>query len=132
MLVTTPSKLKTLLNKAGKMNTHQPLTLKAMNFSPVVSPKQFAKKRQVKHISSSLEPSILFHSLVNLVGSEDTTLEKSKTQELSLEINNLSNTFQQSTTIQDTSSEPPQIQAVDPNNKSKPQFKKLLFLLPQK
>ena len=59
-----------------------------------------------------------------MVDSEDITLEKIKIQELSLEINYLSNTFQQNTTIQDSPSEPPQIQAVDPNNKSKPQFKK--------
>ena len=86
--------------------------------------KDFANKRQVKHISSSLEPSIPFHSLVNMVDSEDITLEKIKTQELSLEINNLSNTFQQNTTILDSPPEPPQVQVMDPNNKSKPQFKK--------
>ena len=98
-----------------------------MKFLPVVSLKKlkdFANKRQVKHISSSLEPSIPFHSLVNMVDSEDTTLEKIKTQELSLEINNLSNTFQQNTTIQDSPPEPPQVQVMDPNYKSKPQFKK--------
>ena len=59
-----------------------------------------------------------------MVDSEDITLHKIKTQELSLEISTLSNTFQQNTTIQDSSPEPPQIQAVDPNNKSKPQFEK--------
>ena len=58
-----------------------------------------------------------------MVDSEDITLEK-KTQELSLEINNLSNTFQQNTTIIDSPPEPPQVQVMDPNNKSKPQFKK--------
>ena len=86
--------------------------------------KDFANKRQVKHISSSLKPSIPFHTLVNMVDSEDITLEKIETQELSLEINNLSDTFQQNTTIQDTPAETPQIQEVDPNKKSKPQFKK--------
>ena len=86
--------------------------------------KDFANKRQVKHISSSLEPSIPFHSFVNMVDSEDIRLEKIKTQELSLEINSLSNAFQQNTTIQDTPPATPQTQAVDPNNKSKPQFKK--------
>ena len=59
-----------------------------------------------------------------MVDSEDITLEKIKTQELSLEINTLSNAFQQNATIQDTSSEPPLTHAVDPNNKSKPLFKK--------
>ena len=103
-----------------------------MNFSPVVSLKNFAKKRHVNHNSSSHERSILFHTLVNMVDSEDITLEKIKTQELSLEIINLSNTFQQNTTIQGTPTETPQIQAVDPNNKSKPQFKKKRFLLPQR
>ena len=86
--------------------------------------KDFANKRQVKHISSSLEPSILFHSLVNMVDSEDITLEKIKTQELSHEILLLSNTFQQNTTVQDSPSEPPQVQVIDPNSKSKLQFKK--------
>ena len=59
-----------------------------------------------------------------MVDSEDITLERIKTKELSLGINTLSNTFQQNTTIQDTPPEPPQMQAVDPNNKSKPQYKK--------
>ena len=86
--------------------------------------KDFANKRQVKHISSSNKPSIHFHSLVNMVDSEDITIEKIKTQELSLEINTLSNNFQQNATIQDPPSESPQVQAMDPNNKSKPQFKK--------
>ena len=88
--------------------------------------KDFANKRQVKHVSSSLEPSIPFHSLVNMVDSEDITLEKIKTQELSLEINNLSTTFQQNTIIQDPPSEPPHVQVIDPNNKSKPQFKNIV------
>ena len=40
--------------------------------------KAFANKRQVKHISSSFEPSISFHYLVNMVESEDITLAKLK------------------------------------------------------
>ena len=55
-----------------------------------------------------------------MVDSQDITLEKIKTQELFLEINTLSNLFQQN----NTPPEPPQIQEVDPNNESKPQFKK--------
>ena len=57
-----------------------------------------------------------------MVDSEDIALKKIKTQELSLEINTLSDTFLQNTSIEPP--EPPQIQAVDPNNKSKPQNKK--------
>ena len=59
-----------------------------------------------------------------MVDSEDITLEKIETQELSLEINTLSNNFQQNTTIQYPPFEFQQVQAMDPNNKSKPQFKK--------
>ena len=127
MSVTLLLKSKHLLNKDGTMNTRPLLILNVSKFSLVVFQKKlkdFANKRQVKHISSSLEPSIPFHSLVNMVDSEDITLEKIKTQELSLEINNLSNTFQQNTNIQDPPLEPPHVQVIDPNNKSKPQFKK--------
>ena len=66
-----------------------------------------------------------------MVDSQDITLEKIETQELFLEINTLLNLFQQNTTIQDTPPEPPQIQAVDPNNKFKPQFKKYPWKYPQ-
>ena len=58
-----------------------------------------------------------------MVDSEDITLEKIKTQERSLEINTLSNPFQQNTTIRDTPPETPQIQAIDPINNTKPKFK---------
>ena len=53
-------------------------------------------------------------------------MKKFKTQELSLEINTLSNSFQQNATSQDPPSESPQVQAMDPNNKSKPQFKNIV------
>ena len=58
-----------------------------------------------------------------MVDAEDITL-KIKTQELSLEFNTLSDTFQQNTSNQETPPEPPHVQAVDPKNESKPQFKK--------
>ena len=59
----------------------------------------FANKRQVGHISSSLESSIPIHSLVNMVDSENITLEKFKTQELSPEINTLPDNFNREATI---------------------------------
>ena len=62
-------------------------------YKPYIS-KDFANKRQIKHLSSSLEPSIAFHSLVNMVDSEDFILEKIETQKLSLEINTLRDTRQ--------------------------------------
>ena len=87
---------------------------------------------QVKHISSSLDPSILFHSLFNMVGSEYITLEKIKTQEFSLEINTLSDIFNQNTSISDKPSEILQIHAIDPNKTSKPELKSILLLLSKK
>ena len=47
-----------------------------------------------------------------------------KTQEHSLEINTISNLFNQNTSITDNPSETLLTQKVDPNNKSKLQFKK--------
>ena len=87
--------------------------------------KDFANKRQVKHNSSSLEPSMPFHTLVNMVDSEDITLEKIKTQELSIEINSLSDNLKNTVTLNDTTSPPVnQLGQNDPKNKTKPQFKK--------
>ena len=104
-----------------------------MKFLIVVSQKKikdFANKRQFKHTTSSLKPSVLFHSLVNTADSDDITLEKSKTQKLSLEINLLPDNFHQYATVKTLSPQTPQIHAEDPNNKSKPHFfQTLLFLL---
>ena len=49
--------------------------------------KDFAHKRQVKHVSTLLEPSIPFHTLVRHVDSEDIANEKIRTNDLALEIN---------------------------------------------
>ena len=62
-----------------------------------------------------------------MVDSEDITLEKLKTQAISFEINTLSDTCNQITSITDKPSETLQIQAVNPNNKSKPQFEKYCY-----
>ena len=51
--------------------------------------KDFAYKRQVKHTSTVLEPSIPFHTLVKLVDAEDITNEKIRTLDLPLEVNSL-------------------------------------------
>ena len=87
----------------------------------------FANKRQVKHISSSLEATNSSHSLDNVVNSEDITLKKIRTQKLSFEINTFSDTYNQKTSITEIASEALQIQAVDPNKKFKPVFKKILL-----
>ena len=83
--------------------------------------KDFANRRQVKHTSTLLEPSIPFHTLIKHVDSEDIANERIRTNDLSLEINILSDKLD-STDIEDTE----HINFVNrnPNNKSKPSFKK--------
>ena len=51
--------------------------------------KDFANKRQVKHTSTVLEPSIPFHTLVKLVDAEDIANDKIRTNDLPLEVNNI-------------------------------------------
>ena len=49
----------------------------------------FAEKRQVKHTTTVLEPSYPFHTLVNLVDTEDIANDKSRTHDLTLEVSNI-------------------------------------------
>ena len=86
--------------------------------------KDFANKRQVKHTSTVLEPSIPFHTLVKLVDAEDIANDKIRTHDLALEINNI--TKQLSTQTLDHSSQEQLMytQPKDPNNKNKPAYKK--------
>ena len=86
--------------------------------------KDFANKRQVKHTSTVLEPSIPFHTLVKLVDAEDIANDKIRTHDLALEINNI--TKQLNTQTLDPSSQEQLMctQPKDPNNKNKPAYKK--------
>ena len=86
--------------------------------------KDFANKRQVKHTSTVLEPSIPFHTLVKLVDAEDIANDKIGTNDLALEINNI--TKQLNTQTLDPSSQEQLMftQPKDPNNKNKPAYKK--------
>ena len=52
--------------------------------------KDFAHKRQVKHVSTLLDSSIPFHTHVRHVDSEDIANEKIRTNDLALEINKVS------------------------------------------
>ena len=86
--------------------------------------KDFAHKRQFKHVSTLLEPSIPFHTLVRHVNSEDTANEKIRTNDLALEVNKVSleddtnkKEFEHEDQIMVT-------QTGDPNNKSKPAYRK--------
>ena len=83
----------------------------------------FAHKRHVQHVSTLLEPSIPFHTLVRHVDSEDIINEKIRTNDLALEINKISIENDNN----DKELEPDHImvtQPGDPNNKSKPAYKK--------
>ena len=86
--------------------------------------KDFANKRQVKHTSTVLEPSISFHTLVKLVDAEDIANDKIRTHDLALEINNI--TKQLTTQTLDLSSQEQLMftQPKDPNNKNKTACKK--------
>ena len=59
--------------------------------------KDFANKRQVKHTSTVLEPSIPFHTLVKLVDAEDIANDKIRTHDLTLEVNNIPKQLQTQT-----------------------------------
>ena len=87
--------------------------------------KDFAHKGQVKQISTLLEPSILFHTLVRHVDTEDIANEKKGTNDLALEINKVS--------IEDNiNNKEPELdhimvtQSGDPNNESKPAYKNIV------
>ena len=56
--------------------------------------KDFANKRQVKHTSTVLEPSIPFHTLVKLVDAEDIASDKIRIHDLTLEVNNITKQLQ--------------------------------------
>ena len=53
--------------------------------------KDFANKRQVKHTSTVLEPSILFHTLVKFVDAEDIANDKIRTHDLARKLITLQN-----------------------------------------
>ena len=86
--------------------------------------KDFAHKRQVKHVSTLLEPSIPFHTHVRHVDSEDIAIEKIRTNDLALEINKVS--LEDDTSRKEFEHEHHIMvtQSGDPNNKSKPAYKK--------
>ena len=84
----------------------------------------FANKRQVKHTSTVLEPSIPFHTLVKLVDAEDIANDKTRTPDLALEIQTLTKQLN-TQTLEPTSQEQLMFtQPKDPNNKTKPAYKK--------
>ena len=59
--------------------------------------KDFANKRQVKHTSTVLEPSIPFQTLIKLVDAKDIANNKARTHDLALEVNNITKQLQTQT-----------------------------------
>ena len=86
--------------------------------------KDFANKRQVKHTSTVLEPSIPFHTLVKLVDAEDIANDKIRTHDLALEINNITKQLNTETLDHSSQEQLMYTQPKDPNNKNKPAYKK--------
>ena len=86
--------------------------------------KDFANKRQVKHTSTVLEPSIPFHTLVKLVDAEDIANDKIRTHHLALEINNITKQLNTQTLDPSPQEQLMFTQPKDPNNKNKPAYKK--------
>ena len=84
---------------------------------------EFAHRRQVKHVSTLLEPSIPFHTLVQRVDSEDIANEKIRTNDLTLEINKVS--IEDDHNNKESEHDHVMVnQTGDPNNKTKPAYKK--------
>ena len=83
----------------------------------------FAHKRQVKQVSTLLEPSIPFHTLVRHVDSDDIANEKIRTNDLALEINKVSLEDDNSKKEFENEDHIMVTQSGDPNNKSKPAYR---------
>ena len=86
--------------------------------------KNFANKRQVKHTSTVLEPSILFHTLVKLVDAEDIANDKIRTHDLALEVNNITKQLHTQTLEPSSQEQLVFTQPKDSNNKNKPAYQK--------
>ena len=84
----------------------------------------FANKRQVKHTSTVLEPSIPFHTLVKLVDAEDIANDNLWNTDLALETNNITKQFNTQTLDPSSQEQLMYTQPKDPNNKNKPAYKK--------
>ena len=93
--------------------------------------KDFANKRQVKHTSTVLEPSIPFHTLVKLVDADDIANDKIRTHDLALEINNITKQLNTQTLDHSSQEQLMYTQPKEPNNKNKPAYKKYCSYCPK-
>ena len=94
--------------------------------------KDFANKRQVKHTSTVLEPSIPFHALEKLVDAEDIATDKISTHDLALEVNNITKQLHTQTLEPSSQKQLMFTQPKDTNNKSKPAYKNIVHIVTEK
>ena len=94
--------------------------------------KDFANKRQVKHTSTVLEPSIPFHALEKLVDAEDIATDKISTHDLALEVNNITKQLHTQTLEPSSQKQLMFTQPKDTNNKSKPAYKIIVHIVTEK
>ena len=85
---------------------------------------RLCKQKTIKHTSTVLDPSIPFHTLVKLVVAEDIANDKKRTHDLTLEVNNITKQLQTQTLDPQKSDQVMFAQPRDPNNKTKPAYKK--------
>ena len=86
--------------------------------------KDFANKRQVKHTSTVLEPSIPFDTLKKLVDAEDIANDKIRTHDLALEVNSITKQLCTQTLEPSSQEQLMFTQPKDPINNNKPAYKK--------
>ena len=108
------------------MKMHPLSILNVMKFSQKDFQKilDFANKRQVKHTSTVLEPSIPFHTLVKLVDAEDIANDKIRTHGLALEVNSITKQLHTQTLEPPSQEQLMVTQPKDPSNKNKTDYKK--------
>ena len=90
----------------------------------------FTKGRKIlKDPSTVLEPSIPFHTLVKLVDAEDKAKDKIRTHDLTLEVSSITNQLQSQNLETQQSEHLIFTQPRDPNNKHKPDYKKIVHIV---
>ena len=120
-------KVQQLVEKGWCNDNASTINLKCIVMFTIGHPKNlkdFANKRQVKHTSTVLEPSNPLHTFVKLVDAEDIANDKSRTHDLALELNNITNKLQTQTFDSSQQEQLMFTQLRDPNNESNPAYKK--------
>ena len=78
----------------------------------------------MKHTSTVLEPTIPFHTLAKLADAEDIAIDKIRTHDLALEVNNVTKQIQTQTLDSSNQGQLMFTQPRDPNTKNKSAYEK--------